>query len=243
MTQAQHDQFGASMIETFDRFWPEGELLVYTEDHIDKIHKPSKRITVKSFATIEGMPDYFRSMSHMPILRGIIDGKRNYRYDLFGFSHKAMAQCDAATEWPGYLFWIDADVITSMHIPGAVLESWMDGHFMAVMKRKTWHMCSSFVGWDCAHSFSSGFWQHYFDLYASGKVLLLPEWHDAFVLEQTIQSVPGVRDLGAQFNGEGPYNIFDMVFQGAARHLKGNLKNDFSPNDGEFSPESTSYAA
>ena len=33
-----------------------------------------------------------------------------------------------------------------------------------------------------------------------------------------------VIDLGKDITGEGPYNVFNDVFKGYAKHLKGNLK-------------------
>jgi hypothetical protein len=58
----------------------------------------------------------------------------------------------------------------------------------------------------------------------SGKVLLLPQWDDAFVLEKTIEGLDGIKDIAAHVEGEGPYNVFDTVFDKIATHKKGNLK-------------------
>ena len=100
----------------------------------------------------------------------------------------------------------------------------MRGCFMAVMKRKTWHLCSSFVGWDCSHAFSKGWWEHYASMYNSGSIFMLTQWDDAFVLEKTIDELVGVKDIAEHVNGDGPYNVFDGVFKDYATHDKGPTK-------------------
>lgn len=224
MSKELYDKCGKEMLSTFDKYWPEGELLVYTEDLPIGLPEFNERIKDKGIYEVPGCKDFIANTKSFPIFSGIINGQRNYRFDIHHFARKAFAQIDAALNYKGYLFWIDCDVLTEKSIPASMIEKFIEGNFMCLMKRKTWHMCSSFVGWDCSHVFSSEWWKNYFDLYTSGKCFLFPEWHDAYLLEKIIDGIPGVIDLGKDITGEGPYNVFNDVFKGYAKHLKGNLK-------------------
>lgn len=221
MSERMYQDFGKEMLEGLLNYWPEGEILCYTEDELPIT---DKRIKLVPLGRVPGYSQFSDAVSKIPLFRGESDGRYNYRFNIAAFCKKIFAQIDAAVNYRGYLFWVDSDVKTFKPIPAVKLEEWMSGNFAIVMKRKNWHLCASFVGWDCAHAFAPIFFEHYFLLHVTGKVFLLPEWHDSFVLEQCLGQTPGVLDLGKDFTGEGPYNIFDQVFEGYAKHLKGNLK-------------------
>ena len=222
MNRRIYRDYGENMLTSFVENWPEGRLTVYTEDGaLPFVHD---RVEYKNFWDIPGAEQFTRSLETFPIFRGNVDGQYNYRYNVYGFSKKVFAWMDAVDGYEGYLFWIDADVQTLKPIPGALLEDWMQGNFMCVMRRKGWHLCSSFFGIDCMHSFTLSFMQQYYSLWITGKFLGLEQWDDAFVLERALEQIPGVKDIAEAHDGDGPYNVFDMVFGEYAKHLKGNLK-------------------
>lgn len=221
MSRKQFDQYGRVMLETWLQYWPEGEMFLYSEDTLPIEHP---RIVLKDLWAIDGLKDFNQSLSRFPACHGKIGGKYNYRFNVEAFSKKAFAQCDASLSFKGYLFWLDADVSTHKSVPRAVLEEMLRGRFMCVMKRKHWHLCSSFVGWDCAHAFSADWWNAYFSTYVTGNVLTLPQWDDAFVLDVLTKDALGIRDLASHVDKPGPHNVFDDVFKGYAHHAKGNLK-------------------
>jgi hypothetical protein len=224
MNQEIADNCGSKMLETFIEYWPfEAEMHVYSEDDPLKA-VTHDRIIYHKLQDVPGYNELEMAFSTFPIFDGIVDNKRHYQWDVHRFFRKVFAQIDAANDYEGYLFWLDSDVITLNWVDAAALEHWMEGAFIAVMKRKTWHLCSSFVGWDCSHPHAKSFWETYYRNYLSGKVLLLPQWDDAFVLEKTIEGLDGVKDIAAHVEGEGPYNVFDTVFDKIATHKKGNLK-------------------
>lgn len=223
MTRQMFEDYGRTMLEGFVRYWPKGELVVYSED--GDLPLKNERIKYRSVYQAQGLTKFLDSIKNFPMMSGLIGGQPyNYQYNVNGFCRKAFAQMDAAKGWNGHLFWVDADVHTFKHIPAVKLEQTLDGSFMAIMKRKTWHVCSSFVGWDCSHGLSKGFWDHYRFVYESGALFGLTQWDDAFVLENVVSQLPAVKDIAKDITGEGPYNVFDDVFEGYARHLKGNLK-------------------
>jgi len=222
MNRRMYDEYGEIMMDTFSQYWPSGELHVYTED--DFFPYNNARIVYHDLMQVEGMADFLEGIKHFPVFYGLIGEVKNYKYNINAFCRKVYAQIDAAKDYKGYLFWVDADIKTFKSIPAVNLEEYMRGCFMAVMKRKTWHLCSSFVGWDCSHAFSASWWEHYKNMYKTGSVFMLPQWDDAFVLEKTIEDLVGVKNIAEHVNGEGPYNVFDGVFEGYATHDKGPTK-------------------
>lgn len=220
MSRKQFDEYGQDMLRGLVQFWPDGEKLCYSEDTLP----PVDGITHKSVWDVPGAELFLKTTGVFPVMRGEIGEQKHYTKDAHNFSKKVFSIIGAATDYPGYLFWVDADVNTNNFIPPAKLEEWMLGNFACVMKRKTWHLCSSFMGFDCTHSFANGFFNHLFHIYMTGTVFLLPQWDDAFVIEQVLQGVLGVKDISENFTGEGPYNVFDMVFAGYASHSKGVAK-------------------
>jgi predicted O-methyltransferase YrrM len=222
MNRRMYDEYGEIMMDSFSQYWPSGELHVYTENEFFPYN--NARIVYHDLMQVEGIQPFLEGIKHFPVFNGLIGETINYKYNVNAFCRKVFAQIDAAKDYKGYLFWVDADVKTFRSIPAVKLEEWMRGCFMAVMKRKTWHLCSSFVGWDCSHAFNKGWWEHYANMYNSGSIFMLTQWDDAFVLEKTIEELVGVKDIAEQVNGDGPYNVFDGVFDGYATHDKGPTK-------------------
>ena len=66
----------------------------------------------------------------------------------------------------------------------------------------------------------------YVNVYLSGDIFHLTEWHDSFIVDQVREGTDvSARNLTAEIKTEGPANIFDMSFLGEyAHHLKGQLK-------------------
>lgn len=224
MSRAQFDLYGEKMLRTFVEYWPDGEMLVYSEDSLPDIHD---RIIHQSLWGIPGLRQFHEGLSRFPICHGQFpkpDGSIGYDYrrNVAAFSKKAFAQMDAARAFRGYLFWLDADTVTHKHVPAYLLERWMEGQFAIVMRRKHWHLCSSFVGWDCANA--ENWWAAYRDVYESGRVLTAPQWDDAYVLQLCLGEQTSVRDIAAHIDQPGPHNVFNDVFGELASHAKGNLK-------------------
>jgi predicted O-methyltransferase YrrM len=222
--------YGERFIKSFLENGPEeAELYVYYEDEKPPIEDP--RITYKDLYHIEGAVDYLSAVGMLPIFRGIIGGRRYYQYDIFTFARKFFAQMDAAVDYGGLLFWMDADVFIQRPFPTKMLEQALDGEdYMCYLGRPGWHSCASLVGWDCSHPVNAHFWETLHGVYISGQVLLMKEWHDSFVLDQVREQMglPAV-DLAKDIKmPDGPVNVFDLVFGKWMTHRKGNLKHVMS---------------
>ena len=227
-----YDLYGKKFIDGFVKHNPDIKLLVYYETERPPSDIDYKNVLYISLSKVEGMIPFLQAMSAFPVMKGIVGGKRYYQYDAYKFCRKIFAQCDAATRASDILCWIDADVEFDKPLHPAWVESLFDERddgltpFCAVMKRPSWHLCASFVAWDMTHEQALPFWNAYFDLLISGRFLLMPEWHDSFLLEQVLTGMElDVKDIAAEYElTDGPVNVFDIVFNGVARHNKGNLK-------------------
>ena len=223
--------YGKDFLESYLKYWPV-PIHVYIEG--PKKQYPGlildKNIIYYNLFEIPGCANTLDAMSKFPMMSGNIQGKNDYRFNIYRFARKIFAQCDAATKHDDLLFWLDADTVFT----GKVTEEWLRDcfkesirgkPFMVYMGRPSWHSCASFVGWDTTHDKNVPFWTKYFELITAGTFLMLPEWHDSFILDAIRGglNVPSV-NLSADVVGEGPVNVFDFVFKGKGRHFKGNLK-------------------
>lgn len=229
--------YGKRMMETFIKHWPDDiELHVYYEGK-----KPAfnhKRIKYHNLMKVPGCYQTLQAMSVFPAMAGRLNpndlSQRDYRRDAFTFCRKVFAQCDAATEFDGVLVWLDADT----EFYGDVTVDWVmelfggvdfddNFAFLVYQGRRYWHSCASFVAWDTTHPQNQLFWANYYNLITTGRFLALPEWHDSYWLDVLREGMEleasNVTPLEAYMR-EGPTNVFDVVFAGKGRHLKGNMK-------------------
>jgi len=224
MSKEGYKQYGKTCLEGLVKHFP-CPITVYYED--EKPDFEHEKITYKPLFEVEGCTQFLGVMATLPIFSGIINGKRNYRFDIFKFARKCFAQFDAASDKDDLLFWVDADTVWEKDISTDVLHDMLDDTFMAYLGRPDWHSCASFIGWNLEHVRSDEFWHAYFDTLMSGKVFLFEEWHDCFILDvlRRVLDIPQKNLAEGIKLGNGPVNVFDHVFKGTAHHLKGNLKN------------------
>ena len=224
MSKQGYEQYGKTCLQGLVKHFP-CPITVYYED--EKPDFEHIKITYKPLFEVEGCTQFLGVMSTLPVFSGVVNGKRNYRWDIFKFSRKCFAQFDAASDEEDLLFWVDADTIWDKDISRDVLHDMLDDTFMCYLGRPDWHSCASFIGWNLNHVRSDEFWNKYFETLMNGQVLLMDEWHDCFILDALRKGldVPQ-KDLAEGIKlGNGPVNVFNNVFKGTARHLKGNLKN------------------
>ena len=218
--------YGKKFVETALKHLPiNAELHIYYEEK-NPCDIRDKRLVFHNLYKIPGVMDWLGGFGRFPMFRGETHGQSNYRYNAVRFTRKIFAQCDAATNFDGLLFWMDADVVLTGDIDELWLRGLLEEHYMVYMGRPSWHLCASFVGWNCKHKQNAMFWTRYFNLMITGEFAILPEWHDSYILAMMIEGLElDAYDVASQFElGDGPVNVFNTVFDGIGHHLKGNLK-------------------
>lgn len=225
MSRDMYEQFGKKMIESTIKHWP-GELYVYFKGSENKPPKKYPGVTYKNLNTVPGFREFDQATSFFHVMRGQINNQYEYRTNVHTFAMKTFAQMDAAVDFDGLLFWIDADTFTVEDVSENWLRGIMADTYMAYMGRREWHSCASFVGWNCNHQHNVPFWSQYADLLMSGRFLLLEEWHDSFLNDVIREGMQiAAKDLADGLPlRKGPVNVFDAVFAGKAHHYKGNKK-------------------
>ncbi len=218
--------YGKTFLESAIKHLPKSaEIVVYYEGE-NPSDITDDRLVYKNLYDIPGVKEWLMSAGFFSMMRGVSHGQRNYRYDAFRFTRKIFAQCDAASGYDGLLFWIDADTVFKDDIGESFFREILEDDFIAYMDRPSWHLCASFVGWNTRHDQNVMFWTRLWDLMFSGDFLILPEWHDSYILAMMIDGLDlKANDIAKDIKLEdGPVNVFNYVFKGRAEHKKGNLK-------------------
>ena len=224
MSKSGYKEYGETCLKSMVEHLP-CPITVYHEN--EKFDFEHEKIEYRNLYEVEGCENLLTILSTLPVFSGEIQkGKRDYRWNAFKFIRKCFAQIDAACQEDDCLFWIDADTVWDKNISEEVLRDMTDDTFMAYMGRDDFHSCASFVGWNLRHKNGDRFWQEYYDFLMSGRFLLMQEWHDSYLLDRLREGLHvDSKNLAEGLKaGRGPINIFNKVFKGTARHMKGNLK-------------------
>ena len=225
MSAAGYEQYGKTFLERAGECLP-GKLVVYTESGVPV---EPHGVEWRDLHETDGYDWFQDGIARFQVAHGRVSGAaRNYRYDIAKFCRKSFAQIDAASVEKGELWWIDADVVFREPIPESFFSDALEGVFLAYLGRPGWHSCLSLAGFNNRHEDAARFWANYTMLYVTGQVLLLPEWHDSYIVD-FIRNGLGVssRNMAANIPLEnGPVNVFDRVLDGKAIHKKGNLKKE-----------------
>lgn len=218
-----YQQYGKAFLESYTRYC-DAPLTVYFESHKPEFSHPL--VTFKDLFSIPRSREFLDAVGRLPAFGGVINGERDYRFDVAKFSRKIFAQWAAAQGQEGPLFWFDADVEFTAILSSRKLVQMLDGVFMVYMGRSNMHSCASFIGWDNCHADAARFWQAYYDTLVTGQIFVQREWHDSYFLDVVRQTLQiSARNLSGQLRfGRRPGNVFDEVFRSQATHKKGNIK-------------------
>ena len=200
-------QYGRRFVETFCRFWPPEVALVCYSEHAESI-----RAEFEDAAGARAQVDLHDLYYVNHRLRGLVerhgynalahgreqrDGQRgwtpkkiadgyNFRYDAVRFAHKVFAIESAwcRIRFDARLFWVDADVITFAPVPATLFDELLPvGAALACLDRGEYHSECGFVGYNLRHPEACAFIVAFAELYASGEIFQLQEWHDSWVFD------------------------------------------------------------
>lgn len=218
-----YEQYARKMLEGVVRFWPEGEILAFYEE-MPAIKVPG--VTYLPLLEIQGLNEFLEDTKSIDLFYGNLpELGYNYKYDIRKFCRKMFAQLEASKGYPGILIWLDADTMTVQDIPLGWIEGWIENSAIAYMGRNDWHLCASFIIWDCLRKETKHFFDTYSKILLNRTFIFLREWHDSYIVEEIVRGI-GIpsTNISAEDKRNGPVNIYDTVFQGRSFHLKGNLK-------------------
>ena len=249
-------QYGQTMIDEFDRHWPKSvPLIVYAEACQPRI--PSDRVTILDL--LEASSDLVRFKSvhaNNPVANGLIAkdtrvpfADNQFKWDAVRFSHKVFAVIHACanldTDW---VIWLDADTKTFAPVPDDFLADMCDPAAMACYlgRREKYHSECGWVAYNRRHCDLKSFMDRWRDLYATGDLFNLREYHDSFVfdvLRRDFEATRGTRfsNISPELPGKGPGHPFIASRLGQYMdHMKGakrkalghSLPDDYDRNQG-----------
>lgn len=235
-------RYGQTMIDSFDAHWPKDiRLVVYAENCTPAI--TSDRIKVTDL--LSASPDLVQFKSRHandPVANGMIAKdtqvpfKDNaFKWDAVRFSHKVFAVIHAcANEDSDWVIWLDADTKTFAPVPTDFLDGICDPSAMACYlgRREKYHSECGWVAYNRRHPDLRSFMDRWRDLYMTGDLFRLREYHDSFVfdvLRKDFQSVRGTHfsNISPALPGKGPGHPFIASSLGLYMdHMKGEKRKD-----------------
>lgn len=249
-------QYGQVMINTFDQYWPKSvPLVVYAENCEPTV--PGERVRILDLMQSSTELVRFKEKhANDPVANGQIakDTRipfkdNQFKWDAVRFSHKVFAVIHACASIDSdWIIWLDADTKTFASVPDDFLDNICDPAAMACYlgRREKYHSECGWVAYNRRHPDLRSFMDRWRDLYMTGDLFNLREYHDSFVfdiLRKDFQTVRGTRfsNISPELPGKGPGHPFIASRLGQYMdHLKGSkrkilghsLPDDYDRNQG-----------
>lgn len=197
-SKAGWDTYGARFLETFKQFWPRTvSLHLVSEDTLPIVndgslflHDLRNSVAWRTFDQTYGQYAWARGDGSAKRPDGLAaarpgDRGHTFRYDAYKFSKKVFAIELIATHYNvGRLCWLDADVVTHAPVPESLLTSLLPNNYcLSCLSRVGYHSECGFVGYNLQHDNTRRFISAFSNLYVTGEVFKLAEWHDSWVFD------------------------------------------------------------
>jgi hypothetical protein len=188
MHEAGYEQYGRRCLESFERYWPDNyRLRIYAEGFAPPAPSPRTEV-LDLLAAVPDVAEFRGRFGGAAQAHGRMpDGGYNYRFDAVRFANKALAIAHAArTCKTRFMAWLDADTLTFREVPrGLVAGVLADGAFVAYLGRAFNHTETGFLAFDLSNRHAQEFFGAYREIYRTGELFRLREWHDCEVFDVT----------------------------------------------------------
>jgi hypothetical protein len=187
------DAYGRRMMDTFHQHWSCGVTLhVYYEDwnpYVEVPHLMDEPLFKFHSLVIES--EWLRYFKHRHRDKPV----HGFKLDAVRFAHKVAALLSACA-WNNYggsdyLIWLDGDIVThqdfdeqhllSLLPPHDALIAWLD-------RARAYPECGFYIV-NCMHPLFREFCIRLRSMYADDELFHLKEWHDSYVMEQTVKQL------------------------------------------------------
>ena len=243
------DQFAKRGIHSMvQNFPPEVDIVLYCEEH--KPQDVDPKITCIDLNTAE--PELFNfknkykddpvangkiqtianGVRRSTLLQGQDKDKDSFLWDAVRFSNKVFCVVNAVRNSKDYdyVIWLDADTFTFRPVPLDFLVDVLPKNTMLTyLGRETVYPECGFVGYNIKHQETQNFINEWEQLYVTGDVFKLLEWHDSavfwelskkFIRDKNIH----VNDIGYLKGVTGHHVFVNSVLGNYIDHFKGNRK-------------------
>lgn len=205
-----YEQYGRKFLQSWEEHWRDVPLVVFHEGKVPETVGPV-------YLDLLGDPDvvaFHQTYGRFPQANGVgktKDGRLvvDYRWQATKFARKVFAVTSGRIPEADWRIWIDADVVFKRR---PELEFWEqvtpEGYGGTYIGRdpRDWH--HSECGWVAYRMpVLGGFLKSFRDVYASGVVFKLGEWHDSFVFDRVREAHPflGWKNLAEGIRGMHPW--------------------------------------
>lgn len=231
------EDYGLRFLDSFAEYWPRNvRLEVFSEDaaKIEKlVLSTSRRIDLYDLTQDVYFQLFMRRHASDPAAKGQTprsswrrkDHEQGYsfRTDAVKFAHKVFAISSASTHVmpSGVLAWLDADVVTTKSVPSGLVEHLLGDAACAYLGRDGVHSECGFVAFSIPEA--RPLISEWMNLYYSGDVFSLKEWHDSFVFDYARSLRPDIACKNLTPGGSG-HVWCDSPLAPYTDHLKGDRK-------------------
>lgn len=179
-------RYGKGFVETWKQYWPEQiRLTIYYEGPEFEDFDFPTGISWRPIEEVEFLPDFMDSL-RFPIQQGIVGDKYDINYDA-RMARKSFMQVHTARKYGGKVFWLDADAVTTKHVPLTFLDECLpDDKFCCYLGRDGWYFTESgFIGFNADHPIAKEFFKNYLHLFITGVIFTQQWWHDCIAFDCT----------------------------------------------------------
>jgi hypothetical protein len=245
--EAGYKRYGEAFIETFLKYWsPSVRLTVYYEgENFPFTHGLSWR----PYEEVEHLADFHKQLT-FPIMHGIVGNKYDINYDARQ-GRSAFIISHAMKKYGGKVFWIDADTVTTAHVPETFLDDLLhDDAFCCYLGRDGWYFTEiGFIGFNSSHPIAGRFRKNWISLFMSGTIFtqapsydekggyLGGGWHDSHsfdCIRRVVGNGPEFVNLAADLPFGTMHPQINSILGRYMAHLKGDRKDTKKLREGDL---------
>jgi len=229
-------QYAQTMIDTFEKYWPDTvDLYCYAEDckpiatksnvHILDLHQQSPDLVQfkKKYQDVPWANGMEMKETGLPFK------DNNFKWDAVRFSNKVFTVIDAIKNIDAdWIIWLDADSKTHSSVSLEFLQRVCpSSYFVSYLgRRPKYHSECGWVAYNNRHKDTQQFATEWRNLYMSGELFNLKEYHDSYVFDvlrkQYQEKGTQFYNLSPDLPGKGPGHPFIASELGTVMdHMKG----------------------
>tara|TARA_E500000178_G_C17026477_1_gene758251 strand:+ start:1088 stop:1876 length:789 start_codon:yes stop_codon:yes gene_type:complete len=158
-----------------------------------------------------------------------VDLTSDYRFNAIKFSHKPFAIyqsiLDISSQFD-YIIWIDADLRCKKKFTFDNIKPFLPSkdENLSILQRKHDHSECGFLGFNIQQPLTIKFINRVINIYSTGEIFSLEEWHDSFVFDHVIQEFKKENIKIKNISGRGFATDHPFIHSGLEEffdHLKG----------------------
>ena len=245
MNKKLYDEYGKRFIYEFiDKASDEINLIIIFEGSSpNEISNLKKNLIVKSLDN-EKHNRFLRFFGHLHEARGLrvkffeengmkkINVINNYKYDAIRFSFKPFSILQVLKYIPKgseYLIWSDADLRCKKKFTFESLVKFLPekNELMSYLGRKNNYSECGFLGFNLLHNEFKNYIYRMTDIYSTGEIFSLKEWHDSFVWDYVRKEFEERKIKFKNISGKGFEHEHPFINSGLEKyfdHLKGPIR-------------------